>query len=251
MLKVEIDARVGGRFCFVDRRGGEDIEHTGAYLELQRPNRLVFSFAVPRYSTNVDRVSIDITSSARGGCTLTLRHELPPEAAAVQRRAQRGWASVLDRAAHVLEDGEPGRALALVEGGFEWSFEQVLPVAPERAWRALTEAAELERWFGFRIEGKREAGAQLRFVDPSNELPEETGVITCLEPPSVLAFTWGDQAFHWQLSPRKEGGTQLVLSNTFPPAMKSERDETSCWEHCQGALESQLAVLATYLGGPT
>lgn len=248
MVKVEIDAKVGGRFCFVDRRGGEDIEHTGEYLEIERPRRLVFSFAVPKYSADADRVWIDITPSAGGGCTLTLQHELSPEWAPVQRRAQRGWAGILDRAAQVLGDGKSGRALARVGDSFEWSFEQPLTATPELAWRALTEPAELERWFGFRIEGKREAGAALRFIEPSGELPVETGVITRLERPNELAFTWGDQAFHWELSPREEGGgTQLVLSNTFPPGMKRERDQTDSWEHCQLALQTQLAALAKYL----
>lgn len=247
MVKVEIDPRVGGRFCFVERRGGEDSEHTGEYLELERPRRLVFSFAVANYSADADRVVIDIEPARDGGCKLTLRHELAPEWAAVRPRAQRGWASILDRAAQVLGDSAPGRALALVDGGYEWSFEQPLLASPERAWRALTEPAELERWFAFRIEGKRAAGAELRFVEPGGELPPEAGVITRFEPPSVFAYTWGDQAFHWELSPAGGGASLLLLSNTFPAAMKAERDDAECWEHCQVALQTQLAALAKYL----
>src|ERR1700681_1781014 len=45
MALVEIDAGVCGRFIFVDRRNGEEVEHTGEYLELDRPKRLVFKFA--------------------------------------------------------------------------------------------------------------------------------------------------------------------------------------------------------------
>src|SRR5690242_3540929 len=67
MVRVEIDARVGGKFVFTDRRDGEDVEHSGEYLEVERPRRLVFTIRVPKYSQNVDRVTIDITPLA-GGC---------------------------------------------------------------------------------------------------------------------------------------------------------------------------------------
>src|SRR5579863_7829139 len=77
MTRVEIDARVGGKFVIVERRDGEDVEHRGEYLEIDRPRRLVFTFAVPKYSSQQSKVSIDILWT-ENGCELTLTQEKFP-----------------------------------------------------------------------------------------------------------------------------------------------------------------------------
>lgn len=102
MVRAEVDARVGGRYVFTDRRAGEDVEHHGEYLEIDRPRRLVFTFSVDRYSTDADRVQIDIVPLETGGCELTLTHEMKPEWAEYAARTQEGWTSIIDGLARVL-----------------------------------------------------------------------------------------------------------------------------------------------------
>jgi uncharacterized protein YndB with AHSA1/START domain len=99
MVRVEIDARIGGSFCIVERRAGEDIAHVGEYLEIERPLRLVFAFAVPKFSSEKTRVTIEIADLGPQGCELTLTHTgmLPDYA----DRTQAGWV-ILDAQARML-----------------------------------------------------------------------------------------------------------------------------------------------------
>jgi uncharacterized protein YndB with AHSA1/START domain len=99
MTRVEVDARVGGSFCFVVRRDGQEIAHVGEYLELARPHRIVFTWSVPQFSADSSRVSIDLTA-AGSGTELTLTHAgvLPDFAS----RTQAGWNTILDAMAAAL-----------------------------------------------------------------------------------------------------------------------------------------------------
>lgn len=92
MVRVEIDARVGGTFVIVDRRNGEDVEHTGEYLEIDRPRRLVFTFGVPKYSPLFSKVTIEIEAVA-SGCDLTLTQENVPDE--YLGRNEKGWIGIL------------------------------------------------------------------------------------------------------------------------------------------------------------
>jgi two-component system, cell cycle response regulator DivK len=106
MVRVGIEARVGGRFEIVERRDGEDIAHTGTYREMDRPRRLAFTLQVPRYSANEERVTIDV-APAGDRCELTLAQTLAEAAPADAERIERGWAWVLETLATRLE-GENG-----------------------------------------------------------------------------------------------------------------------------------------------
>jgi uncharacterized protein YndB with AHSA1/START domain len=99
IVECRIEPWVGGRFTIVDRRDGEDVAHVGEYLEIDRPRRLVFSFAVPKYSGETSRVRIDIEKVA-DGCALRLTNEaVPPE---FVDRTREGWGDLLCRLEAVL-----------------------------------------------------------------------------------------------------------------------------------------------------
>jgi uncharacterized protein YndB with AHSA1/START domain len=100
IVRLEIDARLGGKFDFTVRRQGEVVAHLGEYLEFDRPRRLAFTWSVPRYSSEVTVVKLDFAPAA-GGCELTLTHEkVAPEYA---ERTQKGWSTILEAVASVAE----------------------------------------------------------------------------------------------------------------------------------------------------
>jgi uncharacterized protein YndB with AHSA1/START domain len=108
MVRCEIDARVGGRFTIVERRGDEEVVHTGTYLELERPRRIVFTLSVPKYSPDEGRVVVEIEPIANErGSELTLTQALPEAQREIAPRAAEGWKSILELAAEQIVGGEP------------------------------------------------------------------------------------------------------------------------------------------------
>jgi uncharacterized protein YndB with AHSA1/START domain len=107
MVRCEIDARVGGRFNLTERRDGEDAEHTGEYVAIERPRRLVFTFSAG--ATEPTRVAVDI-EPRDGGCEVALTHEMAPEWAEYAERTKEGWSMILDGLAQTMGEsaGESG-----------------------------------------------------------------------------------------------------------------------------------------------
>jgi uncharacterized protein YndB with AHSA1/START domain len=77
MAHVEIDARVDGAFCFVDRRDDEIARYTGEYVEIVPHRRLVFKLSLENRPHVVTRVTVEIVP-LKNGCELTLTHENVP-----------------------------------------------------------------------------------------------------------------------------------------------------------------------------
>ena len=104
IVRCDLDARPGGRWTITDRRDGEDVEHTGEYLEIDRPRRLVFTFGVPKYASWFDRVEVDITPADDGGCEVALTHTISPEGAEWAEGTADGWTMILDGLERALDD---------------------------------------------------------------------------------------------------------------------------------------------------
>lgn len=98
ITRGEIEPTVGGRYTIVDRREGVEVVHEGSYLELVRPRRIVFTLRVPAYSTEEDRITVDIVPLAEG-CELTLVTETKTER---EEATRPGWETIVDALGRAL-----------------------------------------------------------------------------------------------------------------------------------------------------
>ncbi len=100
--RVKVDAQVGGSYLFTNKCDDVELEAVGEYLEIDRPCRLVFTFAMPQFGPHVDRLTVEIVADG-AGCVLTLTHELlPPE---FQGPTESGWGKMFVRLAATLGPG--------------------------------------------------------------------------------------------------------------------------------------------------
>ena len=91
MLRVEIDARVGGDYTIIEQRGTQTAEHIGKYIEIDRPRRLVFTFGGPGFPDT--RVTAEIVPQEKG-CELTLTHNNVWRG--YEESVHKGWADILE-----------------------------------------------------------------------------------------------------------------------------------------------------------
>ncbi|MBI3837458.1 MAG: SRPBCC domain-containing protein [Planctomycetia bacterium] len=93
--RIEIDARVGGKFYFSDMRDGTEATHWGTYLELDRPRKIVFTWIVAESEeANPSTVTLTIQSDS-DGCVATIVHEMDAKWVDYVSRTETGWAQML------------------------------------------------------------------------------------------------------------------------------------------------------------
>jgi uncharacterized protein YndB with AHSA1/START domain len=112
--------------------------------------------------------------------------------------------------------------------------ERLLPHPVERVWRAITEPDELRQWYPAVPRWELAPGAEFTSDDVDG-----SGTITEIEPPRVLAYTWGADEFRFELEPDGEG-CRLVFTHVLAdPAL---RDQTEAgWQLYFDRLDAHLA----------
>lgn len=132
----------------------------------------------------------------------------------------------------------------LSQDGDRWrlTFSRTLPHAPEKVWRALTEAEHLAAWFPQRISGGWAPGARLTFEHGGSDGSAFDGEVIACDPPRLLEFRWGSDTLRFELS-RDSAGCVLVLTDTFAELGKAARDAAG-WHACLDLLGHHLAGTA-------
>jgi uncharacterized protein YndB with AHSA1/START domain len=96
-----LDVRVGGRFTIVMKGPDGGVVHTGEYLEVDRPRRLVFTWVSSGVGGRTTQVTLALQPHGAGETTLTLVHERMPDAEAFTTHEQ-GWGQILVKLADHL-----------------------------------------------------------------------------------------------------------------------------------------------------
>lgn len=102
ILHIHSDLRVGGEFSYKVRRGENEIDHVGRFVELDPPRRIVFTWGIVGESADdPSHVIIDITPTAEG-CLVRLMHEMDEQWAAYVDMARGSWEKMLAVLAKLL-----------------------------------------------------------------------------------------------------------------------------------------------------
>lgn len=100
---AECEARVGGAFRIVMIDDSGAVEHTGRYLELDRPRRLVFTWRSPGTGHTDTEVTVDLAEQDAGTRMVITHRGLPSDPERANHR--QGWTAIAAKLATVL--GQP------------------------------------------------------------------------------------------------------------------------------------------------
>jgi uncharacterized protein YndB with AHSA1/START domain len=145
--------------------------------------------------------------------------------------------------------------MVMQEMGVQDRIERVvtLPVSRERAWRAITEPAQISRWFGAVTELDLRPGGAMRFADARAR-------VEVVEPPRRFAYSWHPGSEQHLDVPFTElpltlvefvldeipEGTRLTLIETGFASLPAEMYERAFRENT-GGWEEELDDLIAYL----
>jgi uncharacterized protein YndB with AHSA1/START domain len=185
ILRIDLDPRVGGAFSYKVKRGKDEIDHVGRFLELDRPNRIAFSWSIMP-ETDGPPVTIDIAPTPEG-CRVTLAHEMAPGWEKFADRARGAWEKMLGVLSTLVPPrprvaGKPDR-ISLI----------FIKAEPQAVWDAVvSEAISAQYFFGNTVHVASTPGGPFSVNGPDGK-PSEAGIVLVNRPPNILRVTWKPQ----------------------------------------------------------
>ncbi|MEW4451569.1 SRPBCC domain-containing protein [Bremerella sp. JC817] len=103
IVRVDVDPKVGGQFFFSDRRGESIAEHWGRYLQLERPEKIAFTWIVDAsQEEDPSIVTLSLHPTATG-CEATIVHQMDAEWIEYVERTAEGWQRMLANIDQLLQ----------------------------------------------------------------------------------------------------------------------------------------------------
>lgn len=134
--------------------------------------------------------------------------------------------------------------LETINGNPVLRFERRLAHPVGKVWKAISDPAQMGRWFPAIVETTLTVGAPMRFTFPG-EAPTDgihDGEILEFDPPRVYAFRWNTDVLRFELVPDNDG-CRLYFSQTLGGGsigrLGAARNAAG-WDHCLGSLRALL-----------
>jgi uncharacterized protein YndB with AHSA1/START domain len=119
--------------------------------------------------------------------------------------------------------------LETIDGRPALRFERSLAHSVERVWRAISEPAELERWFP----------AAADWTPATGEAYGATGEVTEVDAPHRLAWIFAGERYSFELAAQQDG-CRLIFTHVFDDRALAARTAAG-WETYLARLEPHLA----------
>jgi uncharacterized protein YndB with AHSA1/START domain len=137
----------------------------------------------------------------------------------------------MDLGSHVRHDGRDAVR-----------FERTYAHPIERVWQSVSDPDELVAWFPSKVSIEPRVGGTIAFSGDPN-LADQTGQVLAYDPPHRLAFTWGPDELHLELTAVDDQHCRLVLINVLGDRSAASRNAAG-WSLCLAALQANLDATA-------
>ncbi|TJZ58839.1 toxin-antitoxin system toxin subunit [Streptomyces piniterrae] len=128
--------------------------------------------------------------------------------------------------------------LITADGRTALRMERRLAHPPHKVWSAITDPAQIGRWFPSEVTVELVPGGAMTFSMPGAAGAPMTGTVTAADEPRLFAFTWGEDHLSWEITPDGDGSL-LTFVHTFGDRFGGA-SFASGWHLCITALAQLL-----------